>query len=45
MPRYQDTNRCIGYAHVLITKEDAYNTALAKNRKMLGTRYLDITAA
>jgi len=45
MPRYQDTNRCIGYAHVLFTEEGAYKSALAKDRAMMGTRYLDIKAA
>ena len=45
MPRYQDTNRCIGYAHVLFINEDAYNKALSKDRAMMGTRYLDIKAA
>lgn len=45
MPRYQDTSRCIGYAHVLFTEESAYTTALSKDRAMMGTRYLDIKAA
>ena len=45
MPRYQDTGRCIGYAHLLITDEAAYNRALSRDRQMIGSRYLDIKAA
>jgi predicted DNA-binding helix-hairpin-helix protein len=45
MPKFQDSGRCIGYAHVLMTDESAYNYALSLNRQSLGGRYLDIKAA
>jgi RNA recognition motif-containing protein len=43
MPRYQDTQRCLGYAHVRFNDEESYKNALAKNGNNLGTRYLTIT--
>ena len=42
MPKYQDTGRCIGYAHVLFTDEAGYDAALALNGQKLGSRYLEI---
>jgi RNA recognition motif-containing protein len=31
MPKYQDTGRCVGYAHVLFTSQKSYESALAKS--------------
>lgn len=45
MPKYQDTGRCVGYAHVLFTTKKAYEAALNKNGEKLGQRYLDIKPA
>ena len=45
MPKYQDTGRIIGYAHIMFKEEAAYNAALALTGKSLGNRYLDIKAA
>lgn len=45
MPRYQDTNRCLGYAHVKFDSESAYNSALAKNGNDLNGRYINVTKA
>lgn len=40
MPRYQDSGRCQGYAHVSFNSEEAYNYALTRNKEYLNTRYL-----
>ena len=45
LPKYQDTGRCLGYAHVLFNTEEAYKAALKLNREKLGARYLDIKPA
>ena len=45
LPTFQDSGRCIGYAHVTFTKKAAYDSALAKNGQKLGPRYLDIKEA
>jgi len=42
MPRYQDTGRAIGYAHVEFSDEDSYNLALRMTGKTMGSRYLII---
>lgn len=42
MPRYQDTGRCRGYAHIKFDSKEAYEQALEKNGKELGGRYLAI---
>ena len=45
MPTFQDSGRCIGYAHVMFAKKDAYEAALVKSGERLGGRYLDIKEA
>lgn len=45
MPKYQDTGRCLGYAHVVFDDEEEYKKALAKSGETMGTRYLDIKEA
>jgi|JI7StandDraft_1071085.scaffolds.fasta_scaffold481708_1 nucleolin len=45
MPRYQDTNRCLGYAHIRFNDEEAYKNALGKNGNKIGNRYLTISPA
>ena len=30
LPTFQDSGRCVGYAHVMFSNKDAYQTALAK---------------
>jgi RNA recognition motif-containing protein len=45
LPKYQDSSRCIGYAHVLFNTLNAYESALSKNGSKIGSRYLDIKAA
>lgn len=45
MPRYQDTNRCRGYAHIKFDNEEAYQNALSKNGNNLGGRYLTVSPA
>lgn len=32
LPKYQDTGRCLGYAHVLFNTESAYQAALKLDR-------------
>lgn len=45
MPRYQDSGRCIGYAHITVNSETSKKKALAKNGEKLKGRYLDIKEA
>lgn len=45
MPRYQDSGRCIGYAHLTVTSPEAQQLALAKSGVKLKGRYLDIKEA
>lgn len=42
MPLFQDSGKCIGYAHVNFTTKAGYENALTKNGQSLGGRYLDI---
>ena len=45
LPKYQDTGRCLGYAHVLFNTQESFDAGLKLNREKLGTRYLDIKPA
>ena len=45
MPRYQDSNRCRGYAHIKFNNEQSYNNAISKNGSHLGNRYLTVSKA
>ena len=45
MPVFQDSGRCMGYAHVTFTTKDAYESAKTKSGQRLGGRYLDIKEA
>jgi len=45
MPKYQDTGRCLGYAHIVFNDQNEYSKALLKNGEKIGTRYLDIHPA
>ena len=45
MPTFQDSGRCIGYAHVTFTDKGAYESAKALSGQKMGGRYLDIKEA
>ena len=45
MPTFQDSGRCVGYAHVMFKSKNAYEAALQKSGQRLGGRYLDIKEA
>ena len=45
MPTFQDSGRCIGYAHVTFMSKDAYEKAKTLNGQKMGGRYLDIKEA
>jgi RNA recognition motif-containing protein len=45
LPRYQDSGRCIGYAHITLTSEEAKQKALAKSKEKLKNRYLEVQEA
>ena len=45
IPRYQDSGRCIGYAHLTLKTEEARDQALALTGVKLKGRYLDIKEA
>ena len=45
LPKYQDTGRWLGYAHVEFSGKDDYESGLAKNKSTLGGRYIDISPA
>ena len=45
MPRYQDSNRCRGYAHIKFDNEKDYQNALSKTGNNLGGRYLTVLPA
>jgi nucleolin len=45
MPRYQDSGRCIGYAHVSFDHIENQIKALALSGQKLKGRYLDIKEA
>ena len=45
LPTFQDSGRCVGYAHVLFSKKSAYESALKKSGKYMLGRYLDIKEA
>ena len=32
LPKYQDSGRCKGYAHVTLNSEDSYKLALSKTK-------------
>ena len=45
LPTFQDSGRCVGYAHVTFKTKETYDSALTKNGNKLGPRYLDIKEA
>lgn len=45
MPRYQDSGRSIGYAHVTVDSQEAQVKALELSGGKLKGRYLDIKEA
>jgi nucleolin len=45
MPKYQDSGRCLGYAHVTFESRKQAVLALKKNKQVLMGRYLEITPA
>ena len=45
MPRYQDSGRCIGYAHVAFDHLENQVKAIALSGQKLKGRYLDIKEA
>ena len=40
LPKYQDTGRCLGYAHIVFDNQEEYDSALKKNHEKIGSRYL-----
>lgn len=45
MPKYQDTGRCRGYAHLVFDSKEDYEKALQKDHETLAGRYLDVRPA
>lgn len=45
LPRFQDSGKCRGYAHVQFGSREAYESALKLSGQTLGARYLDIKPA
>jgi RNA recognition motif-containing protein len=45
LPKYQDTGRCLGYAHIAFKDQASYESALLKNGKDLGPRYINVNPA
>lgn len=43
LPKYQDTGRCIGYAHVEFDRKNDYENGLSKHKQQIGGRYIDIS--
>jgi nucleolin len=42
LPKYQDTGRCKGYAHVIFKDEETMNEVMKLNGQRLGSRYIEI---
>lgn len=42
LPKYQGTERCLGYAHVEFNRKKDFEQALAKNKQKIDERYIDI---
>ena len=38
LPKYQDSGRCLGYAHVEFNNKSEYEKGLAKNKEPIGGR-------
>ncbi len=45
LPRYQDTNRLMGYCHITFKDIKATEQALKRNKSVLDNRYLEISKA
>jgi len=45
MPRYQDSGRCIGYAHITMSSPEQNQKVLEMSGQKLKGRYLDIKEA
>lgn len=45
LPRFQDSGKCRGYAHVAFSSQDSYDKALKLSGQRLGPRYLDVKPA
>ncbi|KAA0150052.1 hypothetical protein FNF27_07851 [Cafeteria roenbergensis] len=45
MPRYQDTGRCMGYAHVVFRTKDDLERGLGRDGAYLGSRFLAVSRA
>ena len=45
LPTFQDSGRCVGYAHIAFNSKEAYDSALGLSGQKLGPRYLDIKEA
>jgi RNA recognition motif-containing protein len=44
-PRYQDTNRSRGYAHITFSSQKAVKKALKLDKSYMGERYIEVTEA
>ncbi|KRX10441.1 hypothetical protein PPERSA_08743 [Pseudocohnilembus persalinus] len=45
LPKYQDTGRCRGYAHVSFSTQEEADNGLKLNKSKIGSRYIDISKA
>ena len=45
MPRYQDTGRCKGYAHITFDGKASCNKAMKLHKQYMGKRYIDVALA
>ena len=42
IPKYQDTNRCRGYAHITFQKLKSVPLALKLDHSYIGSRYVEV---
>lgn len=45
LPKFQDTGRCLGYAHVVFNEEEEYKKVMARSGESMGSRYLEMKPA
>lgn len=45
LPKFQDTGRCLGYAHVVFNDEEEYKKVMARSGESMGSRYLEMRPA
>lgn len=42
VPKYQDSNRCRGYAHITFVSKKSIKKALLKDHQNMGKRYIEV---